>query len=387
MAAAVDTQPPIGDDESNLLPFSSPLHEARLAAILGATLGICFTICFSTGLLSHLIQHPPSWFEWSARPAGFYRVTQGVHVVTGFATIPLLAAKLWVVAPEFWTTPPVRNAAHALERLSLVPLVAGSIFLLFSGVLNVARWYPWDFFFPAAHYWAAWIAVGGLIIHIGAKFATSRAALARRPSPEHAVAEPHARRGFVVGVLAAMGVMVLATIGNTVRPLSRFSVLAQRRPGTGPQGLPVNKSAASARVTEAEVGDDYRLRVSGLGEPVEFTLEELAAMPQRTAVLPIACVEGWSQSATWTGVPLAELLALVGAPDGASVRVESLQIGGLYRRSEVNTAHAEDPDTLLALRLEGEPLHLDHGYPVRLIGPNRPGVMQTKWVNELVVNP
>ena len=45
-----------------------------------------------------------------------------------------------------------------------------------------------------------------------------------------------------------------------------------------------------------------------------------------------------------------------------------------------------DADTLLALRLNGEPLHLDHGFPVRLIGPNRPGVMQTKWVGRLVVS-
>ena len=35
--------------------------------------------------------------------------------------------------------------------------------------------------------------------------------------------------------------------------------------------------------------------------------------------------------------------------------------------------------------LDGEPLALDHGYPVRLIGPNRPGVLQTKWVTRLVV--
>jgi DMSO/TMAO reductase YedYZ molybdopterin-dependent catalytic subunit len=41
--------------------------------------------------------------------------------------------------------------------------------------------------------------------------------------------------------------------------------------------------------------------------------------------------------------------------------------------------------TLLALRLGGERLHLDHGYPVRLIGPARPGVLQTKWVSRLVM--
>ena len=40
---------------------------------------------------------------------------------------------------------------------------------------------------------------------------------------------------------------------------------------------------------------------------------------------------------------------------------------------------------MLALEVNGEPLHLDHGAPLRLIGPNRPGVQQTKWVTSVVV--
>jgi len=40
---------------------------------------------------------------------------------------------------------------------------------------------------------------------------------------------------------------------------------------------------------------------------------------------------------------------------------------------------------MLALELNGAPLHIDHGFPVRLIGPNRPGVQQTKWVTSVVV--
>jgi DMSO/TMAO reductase YedYZ molybdopterin-dependent catalytic subunit len=51
----------------------------------------------------------------------------------------------------------------------------------------------------------------------------------------------------------------------------------------------------------------------------------------------------------------------------------------------VATPHLRDPWTLIALRLGGEPLALDHGYPARLIAPNRPGVMQTKWVGRITV--
>ncbi|HEV8628646.1 MAG TPA: molybdopterin-dependent oxidoreductase, partial [Acidimicrobiia bacterium] len=46
---------------------------------------------------------------------------------------------------------------------------------------------------------------------------------------------------------------------------------------------------------------------------------------------------------------------------------------------------AHDADTLLATHLDGEPLSPDHGFPLRLIGPGRPGVNQTKWVTRVVV--
>jgi DMSO/TMAO reductase YedYZ molybdopterin-dependent catalytic subunit len=84
-------------------------------------------------------------------------------------------------------------------------------------------------------------------------------------------------------------------------------------------------------------------------------------------------------------VPVRDLLASAGARDGAAVTVESLQPSGLYRASEVTPRQVADADTLLAVTLGGEALALDHGYPVRLIGPNRPGVAQTKWVHRLVV--
>ena len=170
------------------LTLPSTLRSTRLTGHLGIALAVSFGICFLTGLLSHLIQHPPGWFEWPSRPVGLYRITQGVHVTTGFASIPILLAKLWTVFPRFWTWPSFRNAAHAVERISLVPLVAGGLFLLFSGVANVARWYPYPFFFPSAHYWTAWLTIGAMIAHVGAKASLTRDAL-RRDAPAVAILE------------------------------------------------------------------------------------------------------------------------------------------------------------------------------------------------------
>ncbi len=377
--------PPVGPFRPGA--FSNPLHDARLGAWLGIALGISFTTCFVTGVLSHLIQQPPGWFVWPSRPAGLYRISQGLHVATGIASIPLLLAKLWVVFPHFWTWPPVRTIAHAVERISLVPLIAGAIFLLYSGLANIGLWYPWPFFFPSAHYWAAWIMIGGLVVHIGAKLPITRAATKRGADLAPRVAEGGlSRRRFIGTVAAGVGGATLATLGQTVRPLRRLAVLAPRDPDVGPQGFPVNKSARSAAVLDSARDKDYRLRVAGaVREPLELTLDDLRAMPSREATLPISCVEGWSADARWRGVPVRDLLARAGAKRGATVRVESLQEAGLYKASDLNTSHAGDRDTLLAYEVNGEELHIDHGYPVRLIGPNRPGVMQTKWVSKLIV--
>ena len=66
-------------------------------------------------------------------------------------------------------------------------------------------------------------------------------------------------------------------------------------------------------------------------------------------------------------------------------RCESLQTKGAFGSSLVVGNVTKDHRTLLALKLNGETLAVDHGYPCRLIAPNRPGVFQTKWVNKLVV--
>ncbi len=367
--------------------FGERLHDERTAALLGIALGVMFTVCLATGLLSHLIQHPPAWFTWPSRPAGFYRVSQGVHVTTGIALIPVVLAKLWVVYPHLFAWPPVKDLAHAVERLTLLPLVGGMIFLLFSGTANVALWYPWEFSFPVAHYWATWITLGAIVAHVTAKASIVRRSVGRPRGNSREPAATNDRRSFLGAVAAASGTLVLATVGQTFRPLQAISVLGPRDPRVNVQGVPVNKAVSeSTGLAEAVASPDYRLVVRGAVErELSLTREELRALPQHTARLPIACVEGWSAEADWTGVRVRDLLAMAGADTGVEVGVESLQQRGSFRASTLNPKHAADRDTLLALQINGEDLHPDHGFPVRLIGPNRPGVQQTKWVSELVV--
>ena len=96
--------------------FTSPLHSPAVAARVGRVLGICFGICFVTGMLSHYQYQPWSWLPEPAAPIWAYRLTQGIHVTTGIAAIPLLLVKLWSVYPKLFEWPPVRSVLHGLER-------------------------------------------------------------------------------------------------------------------------------------------------------------------------------------------------------------------------------------------------------------------------------
>ncbi|HYT38251.1 MAG TPA: molybdopterin-dependent oxidoreductase [Acidimicrobiia bacterium] len=405
VAAVIDAYTTDPDRPLRQRAYQSPLRDERLAAWLGASLGILFSTCFVTGLFSHLHQHPLSWLPVPARPAGLFRFTQGLHVASGIASLPVLVAKLWVVWPRFVSFPPGRRVADAVERLGVLALVTGGIFMVFSGVANIAQWYPWRFSFTAAHYWTAWIVIGALVAHVGAKAPITGRALrpfrgtppgpgGRRHRPPLADADPVLgtaaeghhdgldRRGFLVTVAAASGVLTLATIGQTLPGLRRLALLAPRDPAD----RPVNRSARNAGVVDAAASPEYRLRVEGrVATPLTFTADQLRALPAHSAELPIACVEGWSYSARWTGVRLRDLLQMAGAPPGAAVHVESLEQRSPYRVSLVNHSQAHDADTLLATHLDGEALSPDHGSPLRLIGPGRPGVNQTKWVTRVVV--
>jgi hypothetical protein len=397
--------------------FSSRLRSPAVAARIGLWLGICFGVAFVTGLWSHYQQTPPGWFDLPTRPVQLYRVTQGLHVIAGTAAIPLLLLKLWTVYPKLFDRFDLKDVrrltVQTAERLSIGVLVAAAIFQLVTGVLNISHWYPWGFSFRATHYALAWVAIGALLVHIAVKLPVIRVALTNDVDDDAAFAglvasDPEApmpaevspaplveavettgrsglsRRGLLRTTWAATAVAVLGTAGATVPWLRKVSVFAIRD-GDGPQGVPVNRSAAEAGVEESVVGDDYRLELVLGDKSVQLSRDELAAMEQTTVSLPIACVEGWSAMAVWRGVRLRELLVAVDAPTGSDVYLQSLQQRGAFGTSVLPSQFVDDDLTLVALEVNGQTLDLDHGYPCRLIAPNRPGVRQTKWLSRIEV--
>jgi DMSO/TMAO reductase YedYZ molybdopterin-dependent catalytic subunit len=418
--------------------FRSALHHPRVATVIGRWLAVAVVVCFLTGLFSHFQQATPDWLHIPARPASLYRVTQGLHVLSGTVAIPLLLAKLWTVYPKLFEKPPWPPSRAALatllERLSILVLVSALALELFMGFLNTLQWYPWPLPFKETHYALAWIIIGALLVHLAVKLPLIRSHWSRTaadrtpyapleeeasaaPPEQHDAAAPPmeqgtaappeeqpadapqtepalartslpaeitglSRRGLFRTVAGAGALVGIVSVGQSVPAFGPIAVLAPRKPNVGPQSLPVNRTAHDAGV--APVGDDWRFTISG-PQQLSWSLAELRSLQQSRSDLPIACVEGWSQGASWEGIRVRDLLRLAGAPDHSTVRVVSMEKGGFYATSELPPQFAADPLTLLALKLNGSDLDLDHGFPARIIAPNRPGVLQTKWVHRLEV--
>jgi DMSO/TMAO reductase YedYZ molybdopterin-dependent catalytic subunit len=112
--------------------------------------------------------------------------------------------------------------------------------------------------------------------------------------------------------------------------------------------------------------------------------DALLAMPLITAKLPIACTEGWSTVQTWTGVPLIDLAAVAGVPRPGRVALTAIDSDG---KTILSAAQVRDRRSMLALRVNGADLSLDHGYPARVIVPAAPGVHNRKWIRLMTFVP
>ena len=192
--------------------WRSPLRGPWLTTTLGSLLLPLVLVVGATGFFSNAAYQPglgrnavlppgglqPFGVGWPASPSWLYAVNQGIHVTVGIVAVPLLLAKLWSVAPRLFTWPPLRNPAHAIERLSLVGLVGGAIFEFATGIFNVQLYYPWHFNFVVAHYYGAWVFLAALTIHVAIKLPVmvrawrERGVLAPlRADLERTRAEPH----------------------------------------------------------------------------------------------------------------------------------------------------------------------------------------------------
>lgn len=399
--------------------WRSPLRGPWLTSVFGAVLLVVLPVVILTGLLSYIAYGPKfgmaipfdvGWlklpsFDWPSNPKWLYRLTQGVHVGLGLIMIPVVLAKLWSVIPRLFAWPPARSAANVLERVSLLMVVGGVLFEIVTGVLNIQYDYIFGFSFYTAHYFGAWVFIAGFVSHVAIKLPTMVRSLRSRSmrsvlttSRADTIPEPLDEDGLVAadpdpptlsrrGILAVVGggsvLVAVLTAGQTIGGWTRqLAVLLPRGRsyGEGPNDFQINRTAFSARIDPVLTGDRWRLQLLGGPRPVVLDRVMLAALPQHTVDLPLACVEGWSTVQRWSGVRLADLAVAAGRADPGSAVVSSLERFGAFNHARLQRNQVLNPDALLAFRVNGVDLSLDHGYPARVIVPALPGVHCTKWV-------
>ena len=223
------------------------------------------------------------------------------------------------------------------------------------------------------------------------------------------------RRGLIRGALASLGGLGLAGCDGgandpIVRKLFSLEEMVTFRAQTGllgPDALAQEYSEADIsrffkpngskdpqdkayKALAADGFKDYKLTVDGLVErPAQHTLAELRAMPSRTQITRHDCVEGWSCIGQWSGVRLSHLLDLAGVgpaaryavfhcadtPDEPSFGEEPAHFYG-----SIDLAAARHAQTILAYDMNGAPLAVPHGAPLRLRVERQLGYKMSKYV-------
>ncbi|MBN8730795.1 MAG: molybdopterin-dependent oxidoreductase [Acidobacteria bacterium] len=213
---------------------------------------------------------------------------------------------------------------------------------------------------------------------LGAAAGASGIAVAARLAERYGLVPPDAGNIYGPGATLTYATQRLLTDGTMAREFTRSQISA--RPFAN--GKPLQE-AEFLRLQEGGFSE-WRLSVDGLvARPATFTLAELKSMPARSQITQLACEEGWSFIAEWTGVVLSDVLAAVGIlPQARFVTYQSFQ---KRWRNSVDMADALHPQTLVIYGMNGGDLPTGHGGPLRMRVPRQLGYKSVKYINRLTV--
>jgi DMSO/TMAO reductase YedYZ molybdopterin-dependent catalytic subunit len=231
------------------------------------------------------------------------------------------------------------------------------------------------------------------------------------PQPRRWLRSPAASRRLFLQLsgAAVAGGAVLGYLGHLVGQLSnvnsaREAIRAKLPPPSGRPASPIPGSdvAGLSYITPNDIfyridtalvvprvdPADWTLTIGGrVGKPMQLSFDELLRRPMIERYITLTCVSNevggdLIGNARWLGVPLADLLDEVD-PDPAADQVVSWSVDG-FSAGTPTAVLRDGRDALLAIAMNGEPLPLDHGFPVRMVVPGLYGyVSATKWLSKL----
>ena len=155
----------------------------------------------------------------------------------------------------------------------------------------------------------------------------------------------------------------------------------------------LNPDTADYNAHAANGFRDWRVEVGGLVEPrLSLSMDQLKAMPSRTQITRHDCVEGWSCIGEWTGTPLALVLGLAKPTEGARYvmffcadnMADPGEPSQFYYES-LDLLEATHPQTILAYKLNGQALPIEHGAPLRLRAERQLGYKMAKYVQRIEI--
>ncbi len=162
-------------------------------------------------------------------------------------------------------------------------------------------------------------------------------------------------------------------------------VIAPTRPAKIPHTNELDETTGLHMTGQVQVIDlaGYRLKVSGkVDRPLSLTYDELRCMRKVTASPLLVCPTVFSDKATWSGVPMQDVLERAGVQSGAA-RVALKSADGF--EMPIPLKDALNPDNYLAYEWNGQPLPILHGFPLRAIFPGVAGGRWVKWLVGIIV--
>lgn len=153
---------------------------------------------------------------------------------------------------------------------------------------------------------------------------------------------------------------------------------------------PLSAAAKKVRVNGSDGLRDsvneqsWRLKVvKAPGDTLIVTLDEIKKLPKKDIVFDFKCIEGWSQVSHWAGVPMKTFMEHYHLTTQSQMKYIGLQTPDKGYYVGIDMPSALHPQTLLCYEMNGKPLPINQGYPLRLIIPVKYGIKHLKRIGTL----
>lgn len=227
------------------------------------------------------------------------------------------------------------------------------------------------------------------------------------PFKEEVISEKQLRKKTIISFLVFIAMIVIVVVGwkwlrnqpvkdGTLQPLrtvlnynegffSRFF-----SPNHLAKTYPISAAVKKVRVNGKEGmsakfdASAWKLKLAkATGDTLLITLDEIKALPKTEIVFNFKCIEGWSQITHWGGVKFSDFAKKYGLTEETKLNYAGLETPDKGYYVGIDMPAIMHPQTLLCYEMNGQPLPMDHGYPLRLIIPVKYGIKHLKRIGTI----